>query len=128
MPSYKDLIMSQSAYRDLLHRISIGLTADAESPPLALDHSDTGTLVVAGEYDGVRRTYEITIRDVTNGPGLPEIIEPPKGMPFTVIAMLQATIQAAWRAYGGVPTNAEQFWNHMVGNGSADVPRETSTQ
>ena len=53
-------------------------------------------------------------------------IEPPKDMPLTLIAMLQETIKEAWASYGGVPDNGEQFWNHLVGNGMADVPRETS--
>lgn len=52
---------------------------------------------------------------------------PPKDMPLTVVAMLQETIKEAWASYSGVPENAEQFWNHLVGNGVADVPRETSS-
>lgn len=53
-------------------------------------------------------------------------IEPPKDMPLVQIAMLQETIKEAWATYGGDPNNGEQFWNHLVGNGAANVPRETS--
>jgi hypothetical protein len=53
-------------------------------------------------------------------------IEPPKDMPLVQIAMLQETIKEAWTTYGGDPNNGEQFWNHLVGNGMANVPRETS--
>ena len=53
-------------------------------------------------------------------------IKTPKDMPVTQVAMLQETIGEAWTEYGGDPNNAEQFWNHLVGNGMADVPRETS--
>lgn len=53
-------------------------------------------------------------------------VETPADMTITVIAMLQATIKEAWESYGGDPMNAEQFWNHLVDNGAADVPRETS--
>lgn len=58
-------------------------------------------------------------------PGYPTTIFPPDGMPVNLVAMLQATIDDAWQEYGGDPYNAEQFWNHMVGLGAADVPRET---
>lgn len=53
-------------------------------------------------------------------------IKVPDDMPIQQIAMLQATIAEAWASYGGDPENAEQFFNHLVGNGAADVPRETS--
>jgi hypothetical protein len=53
------------------------------------------------------------------------MIRPPKDMPLVQIAMLQETIKDAWATYGGDPNNGEQFWNHLVGNGMANVPRET---
>lgn len=53
-------------------------------------------------------------------------IRTPIDMPLKQIAMLQTTIHEAWAAYDGDPHNAEQFWNFLVGNGVADVPRETS--
>lgn len=60
------------------------------------------------------------------GHSYPVAIIPPDGMPVNQVAMLQASIDDAWQEYGGDPYNAEQFWNHMVGLGAADVPRETS--
>lgn len=54
------------------------------------------------------------------------VIKPPKDMPIVQIAMLQTTIGEAWAEYGGDPNNGEQFWNFLVGNGMASVPRETS--
>lgn len=53
-------------------------------------------------------------------------IMPPADMPLAQITMLQTTIAEAWQSYGGERDNAEQFFNHLVGNGMADVPRETS--
>lgn len=57
---------------------------------------------------------------------IPAVIMPPHTMPYPVVALLQATITEAWLDYGGDPNNPEQFWNHLVGNGAANVPRETS--
>lgn len=46
---------------------------------------------------------------------LPTGVTLPEGMPFTHAAMLQATIDAAWRDYEGDPNNAEEFWNFLTG-------------
>jgi hypothetical protein len=59
---------------------------------------------------------------------IPTVITPPAEMPYPVVAMLQATIIEAWAEYGGDPSHSEQFWNHLVGNGAANVPRETSEE
>ena len=53
-------------------------------------------------------------------------ILPPEDMPITQVTMLQATVGEAWASYGGDPNNPEQFWSFLVGNGMANVPRETS--
>lgn len=54
------------------------------------------------------------------------VVKVPNDMPITIIAMLQATVAEAWKSYGGDPGNAEQFFNHLVAGGMANVPRETS--
>ena len=53
------------------------------------------------------------------------VIKAPKDMPIAQIAMLQTTIAAYWEEYPGDPNKTEQFWNFLVGNGMANVPRET---
>jgi hypothetical protein len=53
-------------------------------------------------------------------------IKTPDDMPLSQVAMLQETIREAWASYGGDHDNPEQFWNHLVGSGMTDVPRETS--
>lgn len=127
MPTYKELLMSRDAFRELRQRIDWALTGDEIGSPLSVEFDeDTGDVLITGTYDGVERTHRLIIKDENAVPTLPSVIQPPDGMPCMIVAMLQATIEEAWQQYGGAPTSAEQFWNHLVGNGAADVPRETS--
>lgn len=133
MPTYKELMMSRDTFRELRTEIRHALETNREMPRgeiLTTDiDRDTGDLLVTSRYGlggkAVQCTHRITIKDENATPALPSVIEPPDGMPYMVVAMLQATIEEAWQQYGGDPTNSEQFWNFLVGNGVADVPRET---
>lgn len=58
-------------------------------------------------------------------PEIPTVITPPADMPYTVVAMLQATIAAFWAEYPGDPNDSGLFWDFLTEN-MANVPRETS--
>lgn len=81
----------------------------------------------SGYDDGLEAAIDAVKDAISATPaGLPTAITPPATMPVTMIGMLQVTVADAWSTYGGDPNDAEQFFNHLIGNNATDVPRETS--
>jgi hypothetical protein len=60
--TYKRLLMKQSAFIELRHRIILGLVSEMPVPEVVIDH-DTNDLLVTDTYDGVKRTHRVTITE-----------------------------------------------------------------
>lgn len=94
----------------LIPQTSGGQILDIDTDP------DNNDLLITWQHVNGQHAHRIVIKDETAGVPKPRpSVVLPEGMPDVMINMLQATIDDAWKHYGGNPEDAGKFFAYLVG-------------